>query len=60
MTEPDIGSRMEMLHVKLISWNVRGLNGPIKRAKIFQNIQFHKAGVVFLQETHLKLSDHTS
>lgn len=42
-----------------MSWNVRGLNGPVKRAKVFQNIKLHKADIIFLQETHLKLSDHT-
>ena len=49
----------DKLQVKLISWNVRGLNGPVKRAKVFQHLKLHRADIVFLQETHLKISDHT-
>lgn len=41
-----------------MSWNVRGLNGPIKRTKVFQLLKLHRADIVFLQETHLKISDH--
>lgn len=56
-TNGDCG--LEKLMVKFMSWNVRGLNGPVKRAKVFQHIKLHKADIIFLQETHLKLSDHT-
>lgn len=61
MTELNRDSMTKKLHVNelMISWNVRGLNGPIKRAKVFQHIKLHRADIVFLQETHLKLSDHT-
>lgn len=39
--------------LKLLSWNVRGLNSWIKRALVFNYIQKHKPHVIFLQETHL-------
>ena len=43
----------DKLQVKLISWNVRGLNGPVKRAKVFQHLKLHRADIVFLPEpTH--------
>ena len=34
--------------VRLISWNVRGLNGPVKRARISAHL---KCEIAFLQET---------
>ena len=36
-----------------MSWNVRGLNDPIKRKKVLTFIKTKKCDVVFLQETHL-------
>lgn len=38
---------------------MRGLNGPVKRAKVFQHLKLLSADIVFLQETHLKINYHT-
>ena len=43
--------------VRFISWNVKGVNGPVKRARVLTHLKNLKADVVFLQETHLKKSD---
>jgi len=45
-------------NIRFLSWNVKGLNGPIKRARIFQQLKRLKPDVAFLQETHLRRSDH--
>lgn len=52
-------SRTGKQQFQFISWNVRGLNGPVKRANIFQHLKFLGADIVFLQETHLKIKDHS-
>ena len=40
------------------SWNVKGLNGPVKRARIFNHLKYLKwCDVAFLQETHLLVKD---
>lgn len=46
--------------VKLISWNVKGLNNRVKSVKVFSNLIKLKANICFLQETHLKNSSHKS
>lgn len=46
--------------VKLISWNVKGLNNRVKSIKIFSNLFKLKGDICFLQETHLKNSSHKS
>lgn len=43
--------------VRFTSWNVKGLNGPVKRGKILSHIKNLKTDIVFLQETHLRNSD---
>uniref|UniRef100_A0A9J8AZK4 Reverse transcriptase domain-containing protein n=1 Tax=Cyprinus carpio carpio TaxID=630221 RepID=A0A9J8AZK4_CYPCA len=43
---------------RLVSWNVRGLNGPVKRTRIFTHIKKLKTEIAFLQETHLRIGDH--
>lgn len=45
--------------VRFLSWNVKGLNGPVKRTRIFSHLKQLKTDVLFLQETHLRLEDHT-
>lgn len=40
-----------------ITWNVKGMNGPNKRSKIFSHLKKLKAEIIFLQETHLKVAD---
>lgn len=43
--------------VRFTSWNVKGLNGPVKRGKILSHIKNLKTDIAFLQETHLRNSD---
>lgn len=45
-------------NLNFISWNVKGLNHPVKRNKVFSHLKKLRAGVAFLQETHLHDSDH--
>lgn len=44
--------------VNFISWNVRGMYHPTKHSKILSHLLHLKGNIVFLQETHLKNSDH--
>ena len=48
---------MSRASTKFVSWNVRGLNHPVKRSKVFSHLAKLKAEVIFLQETHLRTSD---
>lgn len=40
----------------LASWNVRGLGHVIKRSRVFAHLKSLKAGIIFLQETHLSIT----
>lgn len=40
--------------ITLASWNVRGLNSQVKRAKVFSYLRSISADIIFLQETHIK------
>lgn len=42
--------------VKFASWNCRGLNGTLKRNKIMTHVNSLGADIMFLQETHLKIT----
>ena len=42
---------------RLVTWNVKGLNGPIKRARVFAHLKKLKAEIIFLQETHLSTAN---
>jgi len=44
--------------IRFTSWNVKGLNGPNKRARIFAHLKKINTEIAFLQETHLKIADH--
>lgn len=44
-----------MSSLNIISYNVRGLNAPIKSANIISELKHLKADVVLLQETHFFL-----
>lgn len=46
--------------IKIILWNVRGLNNKFKRAAVFQYLKQVKPHVVLLQETHLEGSKFLS
>lgn len=43
--------------LKFVSWNVKGLNHPVKRRRVFSHIKQFKAAFVLLQETHIRGSD---
>lgn len=40
------------------SWNVKGLNEPIKRGKVLAHLKALSSDIIFLQETHLKNNSH--
>lgn len=42
---------------RFVSWNVRGVNGTIKRAKVISHLRQRRGDIYFLQETHLKTSE---
>lgn len=44
--------------LKFCSWNCKGLNQPVKRSKVLHHLHHLGAQIIFLQETHLKVSDH--
>lgn len=56
---PKSGAGGEGSAVRFISWNIKGLNGPVKQAKILAHLKNLKTDIAFLQETHLKRADHT-
>ncbi len=41
-------------NIRLISWNVREINSPVKRGKVLLHLKSLKADIHFIQETHLK------
>lgn len=41
------------MDLKLLSWNVRGLNNKFKRTLMFKYLNYHRPHILFLQETHL-------
>lgn len=41
-----------------ISYNINGLNHPIKRKKILNQLKKLKCSIAFLQETHLNVNEH--
>lgn len=44
--------------IKVVSYNVNGVLNPIKRSKILSKMKKDRAGIVFLQETHLTEKEH--
>lgn len=44
--------------LRFLSWNVKGLNHPVKRNRVLAHLRQLKAEVAFLQETHLRTVDH--
>lgn len=45
--------------VKIISWNVKGMNQAIKRKRVISHLQHLGVGIAFLQETHLRNCDQS-
>lgn len=46
-----------MQKLKIISWNVNGMNAASKRKHIFHWLFKHNANVICLQEAHIKKLD---
>lgn len=46
-------------NLNIINWNVKGLNHPVKRRKIFNHLKQLRADIVLLQETHVRASEHS-
>uniref|UniRef100_A0AAY4CMR2 Uncharacterized protein n=1 Tax=Denticeps clupeoides TaxID=299321 RepID=A0AAY4CMR2_9TELE len=42
--------------LRFVNWNIKGLHHPIKRCRIFSHL---KALIIFLQETHLRVNEHS-
>jgi exonuclease III len=51
------GSSLKGGNVTLASWNVRGLNNQVKRARVFSYMKSIPADIIFLQETHISHSE---
>lgn len=43
--------------IRFLSWNIKGINGPVKRARIFAHLKHLNTDIAFLQETHLTMKD---
>ena len=41
------------------SWNVNGINEPVKRGKVLSHLKSLHTDFIFLQETHLKNDSHS-
>ena len=44
--------------IKCLSYNVKGLNSPIKRHKVLKELKRYRTDIAFLQETHLTLGSN--
>ena len=44
--------------LRFTSWNVKGLNSPVKHNTVHNYLKQLNSKIAFPQETHLKLSDH--
>lgn len=59
MVNPNISQRGSSgSNIRFVSWNVRGLGGPVKRSKVFSHLKGLNTDIAFLQETHLCINDH--
>lgn len=45
---------MSMMNLRLISWNIRGLNNSLAKRNLREVVLKHKAEVVCLQETKIE------
>lgn len=50
-------ARIGVSSTRLVSWNVKGMNGPVKRSRIFSHLKKLNTEIAFLQETHLTMVD---
>lgn len=51
-TQPNTEIYTTSPNLKFLSWNVAGLNTPIKRKKVLTHLKRCKPDIIFLQETH--------
>lgn len=58
MAQANLTNRFGGGEIQFTSFNCKGLNNPIKRSKVLHHVQQLGARIIFLQETHLKVSDH--
>lgn len=42
---------------RLMNWNVRGLNQPVKKSRVFSQLNELKSEILYLQETNLLNKD---
>lgn len=40
--------------LRFVSWNVKGLGNPVKRAKVLAHLKSLQPDIILLQETHAK------
>ncbi|KAJ7995676.1 hypothetical protein DPEC_G00247050 [Dallia pectoralis] len=45
--------------VRFVSWNTKSMSTPVKRSKVFSHLKALNADVFFLQETHLRIREHS-
>ena len=43
--------------IKYISWNIKGVNYPVKHKRVLTHLMGLNANVAFLQETHLRTGE---
>lgn len=54
----NMDQKSSLRSIRFTSWNVRGLGGPVRRTHVLSNLKNMKTDIAFLQETHLRVSDH--
>ncbi len=57
MTDPNSTRKLDGFSVNFLSWNVKSLNHPVKRKKVFTHLKQLKPEIAFLHETHLRTTD---
>uniref|UniRef100_A0AAY4D581 Endonuclease/exonuclease/phosphatase domain-containing protein n=1 Tax=Denticeps clupeoides TaxID=299321 RepID=A0AAY4D581_9TELE len=45
--------------LRSVRWNIKGLHHPIKRCRIFSHLKALAPEIIFLQETHLRVNEHS-
>lgn len=51
--QDDIIKTKKGRQLTVVTWNVKGLNNPVKRGKVLAHLKVLSSYVIFLQETHL-------
>ena len=53
-----MNSTKERKNLTFSSWNVRGVNNPVKRGKVLSHLKTLASDIMFIQETHLNNKSH--